>query len=576
MLLLPSYSTSYALVIGINNYLNASPLGYALSDAEEVAKSLEYNFSFPKENITLLLDEKASRNEIIKNFMSFTSDTIDENSRIFVFFAGHGYTTKSRRTDVGFLVPYDADIHDLSTLIRWDELTRNADLIPAKHILFVMDACYGGTAITRALQPGAMRFLKDMLLRSSRQVITAGKADELVADLGGPRPNHSVFTGHFLDALEGNAADTEGVITANGVMNYVYQKVAQDRDSHQTPHFGYIDGDGDFIFSAPILSELQKNKEEDKDILIAVSSPLIEEGENEHVNTIEKTKEFLSNSLYRIKLHDLVAENTRAALTKLLDDEFSPQTQWSVNEFSNRLEKYQTVTSELLSIITLMGYWGTVEHKEILCLPSKRLASRLQVTSGNSVWLALRWYPILLLTYSAGLAAVATNNYEILYGYFSSKVTDLSSGHIDTPIIQALYNSVGNLHDAFKLLPGHERQFFPISEYLFKYFQPLLDDLLFVGSDYEAIFDRFEILLSLEHAHERVKEGHMLWGPVGRFGWKIRHGDRASPLHRFIIEAKLSGTSWAPLKAGFFDGSIEVFENISSQSLEQISKRGWY
>ena len=136
MALQASYSASYALVIGINNYLHAHPLGYAVNDAKAVAKSLHDEFDFPKENVTLLLDKSAGRSKILKKFMSFTSETIDENDRIFVFFAGHGYTTKSRRSDVGFLVPYDGKINDLSTLIRWDELTRNADLIPAKHILF--------------------------------------------------------------------------------------------------------------------------------------------------------------------------------------------------------------------------------------------------------------------------------------------------------------------------------------------------------------------------------------------------------------------------------------------------------
>jgi len=265
-------------------------------------------------------------------------------------------------------------------------------------------------------------FLKGYALKVfTGKLLLLGKQMRWFADLGGPRPNHSVFTGHFLDALDGNAADTEGVITANGVMNYVYQKVAQDRDSYHTPHFGYLDGDGDFIFSAPILSELQENKEEDKDILISVSSPLMEEGEKEHMNTIEKTKEFLSNSLYRIKLHDLVAENTRAALTKLSDEEFSLLAQWDVNEFSNRLEKYQMVTSGTFIDYYAYGLLGTVEHKEILCLPSKRLASRLQVTSGNGVWIALRWYPILLLTYSTGLAAVAAIIMRICMGIFLQK-----------------------------------------------------------------------------------------------------------------------------------------------------------
>ena len=577
MPLISSYSASHALVIGINNYLHANPLGYAVNDAQAVAKSLQEIFKFPEENITLLLDKDADRNEIMQKFLSFTSELIKENDRLFVFFAGHGYTTKSRRGDVGFLVPHDGNIKDLSTLIRWDELTRNADLIAAKHILFVMDACYGGLAITRALQPGAMRFLKDMLLRSSRQVITAGKADEVVADLGGHHPGHSVFTGHFLDALHGNGADEESVITANGVMGYVYRKVAQDPDSHQTPHFGYLDGDGDFIFSAPILSKLQENKEEGKDIdiLIAVPAPLIEEEESEHMNTIDKTKEFLSDPRFRIKLHDLVAESTRTASAKLSDEEFPLQTAWSVDEFINRLKKYEVATSELLSITALVGHWGKIEHKEIMCLPSKRLSSHLQTTSGLSIWIALRWYPILLLMYSAGLSAIAANNYENLHSYLLAQVTDPANLYTETSLITALYGSMVNIHDAFKSLPGHERHFVPVSEYLYKFFQPMLDDLLFLGNEYESTFDRLEAFIALEYAYERGKAGRSLWAPIGRFGWKTQYGNQSSPLHIIIREAKDSGESWPPLRAGMFDASLDNFEKTSSAVLEHISRRGW-
>jgi hypothetical protein len=95
-----------------------------------------------------------------------------------------------------------------------------------------------------------------MLQRYSRQVLTAGKADEVVADAGGPIPNHSVFTDHFIQGLQGKAATGDGVITANGVMAYVYDRVAKDLHSQQTPHYGFLDGDGDFIFKAPSLNEL--------------------------------------------------------------------------------------------------------------------------------------------------------------------------------------------------------------------------------------------------------------------------------------------------------------------------------
>jgi uncharacterized caspase-like protein len=126
----------------------------------------------------------------------------DSDARVLIFFAGHGHTVSGNRGEIGFLVPVDGQVSDLSTLIRWDELTRNADLVPAKHMLFLMDACYGGLALSRRpLPPGSMRFVRDMLQRFSRQVLSAGKADEPVADAGGPRPGHSIFTGHVLDAL---------------------------------------------------------------------------------------------------------------------------------------------------------------------------------------------------------------------------------------------------------------------------------------------------------------------------------------------------------------------------------------
>jgi uncharacterized caspase-like protein len=97
-------------------------------------------FKFPKQNIHLRLDDAATRNNILNDYLSFTRDGTTPDDRLIVFFAGHGHTERSSRGEVGFLVPWDGDANNLATLIRWDELTRNADLIEAKHILFIMDA----------------------------------------------------------------------------------------------------------------------------------------------------------------------------------------------------------------------------------------------------------------------------------------------------------------------------------------------------------------------------------------------------------------------------------------------------
>jgi uncharacterized caspase-like protein len=233
----PKYENSWGLVIGINQYAHASPLDIACADAEAVAEVLIEELGFPKKNVQILLDGRATRGKIMESFLSF--DKIGQDDRLFVFFAGHGATVEGQRGPVGYLVPVDGQLGNKSMLIRWDDLTRNAEVIPAKHVLFVMDACYSGLAMQRASTVGEQRFVTDMLQRFSRQVITAGKADQTVADGGGPTGTNSIFTAHLLEGLQGKAANKNGVLTASYLMNYVYEKVSGDNRSTQTPHFGH-------------------------------------------------------------------------------------------------------------------------------------------------------------------------------------------------------------------------------------------------------------------------------------------------------------------------------------------------
>jgi uncharacterized caspase-like protein len=105
--------------------------------------------------------------------MRFANGDIAPDDRILFFFAGHGHTVPGRH-ETGFLIPQDGDPEELSSLIRWDEFTRDADLIPAKHMLFLVDACYGGLAVHRkAVAAGSKRFLSDLMQRYARQVLAA-------------------------------------------------------------------------------------------------------------------------------------------------------------------------------------------------------------------------------------------------------------------------------------------------------------------------------------------------------------------------------------------------------------------
>jgi hypothetical protein len=346
-LYLPKYAESRALVIGINKYRHVGPLLHACNDAVAVAELLTGRFGFPKQNVELLLDAKATRASILRRFLSYTDlAKVGADDRILVFFAGHGHTVSGRRGETGFLVPADGNIDDLASLVRWDELTRGADLISAKHMLFLMDACYGGLALTRtSIPPGSMRFLKDMLQRYSRQVLTAGKADEVVSDSGGTRSGHSIFTSYVLDGMEGAAVPAGGMLTGHGLMAYVYEKVGSDVHSRQTPHFGFFDGDGDFIFDTSALTSLESKSplsepEEDIDLFIKAPSFSVPAAPKED-SIADVLKRLIANPTEKIRLNDYISDLLRRAVSHLSEQNFPPNGPLTNGEFASRLQRYE-------------------------------------------------------------------------------------------------------------------------------------------------------------------------------------------------------------------------------------------
>jgi hypothetical protein len=576
-LLKPWYANSRALIIGIDKYQDVSPLSYAVSDAEAVRDSLIKDLGFSDANIVCLLDANATRQNIQKSFLGFNSEAVQLDDRIFVFFAGHGHTVTGFRGEIGYLVPYDAKVGDLSTFIRWDELTGNSELIRAKHMLFIMDACYGGLALTRNLHPGSVRFLKDMTLRYSRQVLTAGKADEVVADSGGPLPDHSVFTGHLLEGLRGAAANAQGILTASGLMAYVYAKVANDKNSNQTPHYGYFDGDGDFILSAPQLLSKAIDEKEDNDQSYVV--PYIEEEPTRDSipNKVAKIKRLLSDESLTIELHDILIQEVQHFLSESTDDHFQIHRPYSLEELIARVSKYESISLDLCSLEACIAYWAKPSHKQILQKVLARSTDRLEGQSGLVVWIYLRWYPIIMQVYSAGIAAIAGGRYDSLANIFFTKVISSENTNKQAFLVESISKAISELSSEklFKQLPGHEQNYTPMSEYLFKLLQPILDDILFIGKGYDDAFDEFEVLLALVMADQMKQRDGRAWGPIGRFGYKGRHGG-GGPLVRIIEEARTQGKEWPPFKEGLFGGDLERFNLIADEYVRVISGLSWY
>jgi len=257
------YRKGWVLAIGINQYPNLPSqfqLNYAVPDAEEIVDLLQQRFGYDKNHIILLKNEQATRQNIMEKLNSL-ADTrwVSEDDCMLFYYSGHGQTvTLPRGGDMGFLVPYDAKV-DLSqepnlaeykqSCIAMSELHEAAKTIPARHRLFIIDACYSGLVLPghKGLGTKIPGYLKKTAEAPTQEMITAGgknQESEERSDLG-----HGVLTYKLLKGLDNGLADEndDGVITGSELSSYLGNAVMELTDGKQTPLFGKED-EGEFLF----------------------------------------------------------------------------------------------------------------------------------------------------------------------------------------------------------------------------------------------------------------------------------------------------------------------------------------
>jgi formylglycine-generating enzyme required for sulfatase activity len=245
------YDSLYAVIVGIDRYQNLETNQYlqnAVGDAKGIESVLREQYPFGK--IITLYNDNATRDNIFKTLGALKSQT-SKSDGLFIFFAGHGNTVKRvDGSETGYLLPYDGSFKpgDDYKNLSMSQLRDQMQEIPAKHLLFVADACFSGTLLTRGNEASREQnyaYYKQAANEIVRQVLTAGLSTETVLD--GGLEGHSVFTGRLIEALKKNGS----FVSANelGVMmQRVVSSDANVRNHKQTPQFGRLYGEGDFVF----------------------------------------------------------------------------------------------------------------------------------------------------------------------------------------------------------------------------------------------------------------------------------------------------------------------------------------
>jgi hypothetical protein len=241
------YPNSWALVIGIDTYPNAlPPRREATAGARAVAAALP-ELGFPPDNVRVLLGGEATRTKI-ETILYRDFARMGPDDRLLVYFAGHAETVAIRGGEEGYILPVDADPNTLPlTAIPLGEIKRLTQRLPAKHYLFVVDACVSGLALTRETTTVVTsdEYITSALREPVVQVITAGRKGERAIEGAGI----GLFTRLFLDGLRGHAdADGRGVTTAAQLAAWLESRVIHDSFGRMTPQYTKLDGEGQFVF----------------------------------------------------------------------------------------------------------------------------------------------------------------------------------------------------------------------------------------------------------------------------------------------------------------------------------------
>ena len=191
-----------ALVVGIERYQSFPDARFAVNDAKLVEKYL-IALGIPRRNIQLVTDEKATKSGIEKSFENWLPNRVNSNSRVFVYYSGHG--TPDPVSGEPYIFPHDGDSSYLaSTSYSLKRLYTSLAKLNVKEVIVVVDSCFSGSGERSVLAMGARPAIvkiDDPVLNSDNMaVLTSTEGTQISTSIQDKK--HGVFTYYFLKSIK--------------------------------------------------------------------------------------------------------------------------------------------------------------------------------------------------------------------------------------------------------------------------------------------------------------------------------------------------------------------------------------
>lgn len=170
-----------AVIVGINKYMNGNNLKGCVNDSILMATILKEVFDFKKEDIIILNDEKATRNNILKVLNKHLVEKSEPGDIAVFYFSGHGSQVKDQSGDEKdkkdeILCPHDTSFQNRCYILD-DELNGIISRCRASHFFIGLDSCHSGTGTRTfgAYKYSDARFMPNPYLKDAKSPEKLGK-----------------------------------------------------------------------------------------------------------------------------------------------------------------------------------------------------------------------------------------------------------------------------------------------------------------------------------------------------------------------------------------------------------------
>ena len=225
-----------AVVIGNRHYSNPNvpDVEYAGRDAGIMREYLIREFGFSPGNIIFEVDATVAKfREIFgdeRNFRAKLYNWITPDlSDVFIYYVGHG--APDIKSHEAYFVPSDADPQYIEyNGYRLETFYRNLEMLPAKKITIVLDACFSGNSergmLLKNVSPAMLKIKKEYRGPHNSLRFASGAPDQVSTWY--PEKRHSLFTYYFLKGLQGSAdMDSNREITLGEMKEYLQKNVTR-------------------------------------------------------------------------------------------------------------------------------------------------------------------------------------------------------------------------------------------------------------------------------------------------------------------------------------------------------------